>query len=98
MSYEDQVEEAKRHLAHLLANSPGKRKPKYEIGQRVKVSGWTKHDFGKIVAIDWIYHHRMYEYAWGYFCKYEGGGPGLTYTYVPEGYVKPVEDEEDAQD
>lgn len=67
------------------------RQPKYQVGQRVYVQGWTRSDFGTITGMEWIYHHRLYEYTWGYSCAYENGGPGLTFIYVPEAYIKPTD-------
>ena len=65
-------------------------KPKYSIGQQVKVQGWLRHDFGKILEIRQVYHRRLGEVTWGYRMEYEGDGPGLAFTFVPEGYLSKV--------
>lgn len=65
----------------------GRPPQKYAIGERVQASGWVSSDFGTVEDISWIYHSRLNEYAWGYRIKFEGEGPGLTFTYIPEGYL-----------
>ncbi len=67
-----------------------KTKQQYEIGERVEASGWTRSDFGEVEAVDWIYHSRSYSYCWGYKIKFEGEGPGLAFTFIPEGYLRKI--------
>jgi hypothetical protein len=63
--------------------------PKYAIGQRVEVQGWTRSAFGKIQEIRRVYHRRLRECVWGYRCEYEGNAePPLNFVYVPEGYLR----------
>lgn len=62
--------------------------PKYNFGDKVKVTGWTSSATGEIVDIDWIYHHRLGEHTWGYNIKFDAGQDNpLTFTYIPQGYV-----------
>jgi len=61
--------------------------PKYSIAQRVRVNGWTRHDFGVIVEIKRTYHNRSGAWVWGYQMAYENKGPGLTFEFVPQGYL-----------
>lgn len=75
-------------LKALLAHHPCAKPPEYALGQRVKVCGWVGHDFGTIVDINRVFHNRVGEYTWGYRCRYEGDGPGLSLLYVPEGYLR----------
>lgn len=84
----NQVEEAERAY-----NSPipeDKRPtPKYIVGQKVKVCGWGSSDIGTIAEIKWIFHNRLGEYVWGYrITNYKENGPGLTFIFVPEGYLR----------
>lgn len=69
------------------------REKKYKIGERVKVGGWVREDFGSVEDVQWIYHHRLYEHTWGYKVKFEGEGPGLAFSYIPEGYLRKAEEE-----
>jgi hypothetical protein len=64
-----------------------KSEPKYKIGQKIKVGNWGgETEPLEILDIKWIYHLRMYEYVWGYKMD---GYTGLTFSYVPEGYLRP---------
>ena len=45
---------------------------------------------GIILDIEEIYHRRLYEYTWGYRIKYIGKDAGLTFVYVPEGYIRRI--------
>jgi len=65
-----------------------KREQKYKIGERVKACGWVGEDFGIVKDITWMYHSRLEEYTWGYKIDFEGEGPGLTFAYIPEGYLR----------
>lgn len=60
--------------------------PKYKIGDVVIANGWVK-DNGRIVDIQKTWHPRLNEWTWGYKIDFFGEGPGLTFTYIPEGYV-----------
>ncbi len=77
--------------AHALRAHCGEDKtdkpPKYSIGQRVRVNGWVSHDFGVIVEIKRTYHSRGEAWVWGYQVTYENKGPGLTFDFVPQGYL-----------
>ena len=64
---------------------------KYKVDERVGVQGWARKSIGTVVDVKWIYHHRLQEHCWGYKCEYEDDGPGLTMTYVPEGYLRKIE-------
>jgi hypothetical protein len=60
--------------------------PKYKIGQKVKVSNWVgETESLEILDIKRIYHERVKEYTWGYKMN---GYTGLTFSYVPEGYLR----------
>lgn len=61
--------------------------PKYSIGEKVEVQGWVGSDMGTIVGIDWIYHNRFNEYRWGYKIDFDGEGVGMTFIFIPEGYL-----------
>ncbi len=62
---------------------------KYQEGERVRVQGWAKSDIGTVASTDWIYHDRMSGWCWGYAVRdWDGDGPGLTFTYIPEGYLR----------
>ena len=65
-------------------------KPKYEIGEEVEIQGWGGKALGIILDIEEIYHRRLYEYTWGYRIKYIGKDAGLTFVYVPEGYLRRI--------
>jgi hypothetical protein len=65
---------------------------KYFKGERVKVCGWGSEDTGVIEAIDWIHHYRADAWCWGYKIVFENGGPGLAFTYIPEGYLRKLHD------
>lgn len=64
---------------------------KYALDEKVKVCGWVREDTGIVTDIQWIYHQRMYEYTWGYKIKFDGEGAGLTFTHIPEGYLRKIE-------
>ncbi len=63
---------------------------KYVIGERVKACGWVGEDYGIIEDIMWIHHFRCNKYCWGYKIDFESDGPGLTFNYIPEGYLRKV--------
>ncbi len=69
-----------------------KPKPLYDIGERVKVSGWGGSNVGVINDIQWIYHYRMNYYTWGYLVKFDDGKAVLSLTYAPEGYLRKIEE------
>jgi hypothetical protein len=69
--------------------------PKYALNERVKCLGWGGSDFGTIVGIRWIYHMRLFEYTWGYKINWENNGPGLSFEYVPEGYLRKIAQQEE---
>lgn len=66
---------------------------KYKVEERVKVCGWVREDFGIIKDITWIYHNRVGQHCWGYNIVFEGEGPGLTFVYIPEGYLRKIEED-----
>jgi hypothetical protein len=64
-----------------------KLEPKYKIGDRIKVGNWGGvTEPLEILDIKWIYHFRIGEHCWGYKMD---GETGLTFDYVPEGYLRP---------
>jgi hypothetical protein len=64
-------------------------KPKYQMLERVKCRGWSgSADFGVIIGIKPIYHIRARRWTWGYKIKWENNGPGLTFEFVPQGYLE----------
>lgn len=73
-------------------------KPKFIIGQRVTVTGWGgTADSGEIVSLKWIYHIRLNKWTWGYEIVWENNGPGFSFVFIPEGYLRAAhETEEDA--
>ena len=84
---ENAAEDAERNYNNPIA-SEDRPEPKYSIGERVKVSGWTGSDIGVVAGIKWVFHNRMGEYRWGYNIEnYEGDGPGLSLFFIPEGYL-----------
>lgn len=64
--------------------------PKYEKEETVMVHGWTTSARGTIKDIKRIYYARCEEYCWGYRIEYDGEDAGLTFTYVPEGYLTKI--------
>jgi len=61
---------------------------KYSRLEKVKVQGWGGQDTGTVEDVKWIYHPRLDEYTWGYKVKFDNCGAGLTFTYIPEGYLR----------
>lgn len=72
-------------------------KQKYSIGEIVDVNSWTGMEYGfEVVDIEWIYHYRLNQYCWGYRVYHpEGKRTGLTFTYIPEGYLRKHEQEKE---
>jgi hypothetical protein len=64
--------------------------PKFSLNERVKGNGWGGSDYGIVIGIKWIYHLRLFEYTWGYNIKWENNGIGVTYKYIPEGYLEKI--------
>lgn len=72
-------------------NNPPKNRPdqKFKINDKVSVTGWSStKQFGTIKNVDWIFHHRLGEYTWGYFIEFDEGYKNpLTFSYIPQGYI-----------
>ena len=66
--------------------------PKFKVGDKVTVQSWTHQTKGVVIDIDWMYHPRMYEYTWGYRVDTKGENTGLTFNYIPEGYLRPLDE------
>lgn len=81
----------------VAANRP---KQKYSVGEIVDVNSWTGMKYGFVVEdIDWIFHDRLCQYCWGYKVRHpEGKRTGLTFAYIPEGYLREHEPEENHSD
>jgi hypothetical protein len=60
----------------------------YKIGEKVKAQGWATSDTGIIQDIKWIKHPREEEHCWGYKIEFDGDGPGLNLSFIPEGYLR----------
>lgn len=65
--------------------------PEYSIDEKVKVQGWIRSDTGRVVDVKWIHHFRLGVDTWGYKVMYDNRGGGLSFTYVPEGYLRKVD-------
>lgn len=62
---------------------------KYCIKEHVIVNGWGSSSSGIIADIDWVYHHRLNQYCWGYRINWdEDKHNPFIMTYIPEGYLK----------
>lgn len=70
-----------------------KRKPQYSIDEKVLVCGWLDSNTGIIEDIKWIHHRRLQKDTWGYKIKYDNNKPVLSLAYVPEGYLRKLEQE-----
>lgn len=58
---------------------------KYKVGEKVIVNTWTgKTEPLEILETKITWHPRMQEECWGYRLN---GNHGLTFTFVPEGYL-----------
>jgi hypothetical protein len=66
---------------------------KYKIGERVNVQGWVGDDNGIVLDIDWVYHSRRGEHCWGYKIDFDGKEQLFTFRYIPEGYLRKLEEE-----
>jgi len=72
---------------------------KYKIGEQVICCGWCTTSLQTIKDIDWIYHPRLEQYCWGY--RFETGvgisSTGLTFNFVPEGYLRKIHTMEEVE-
>lgn len=61
--------------------------PKYKVGEKISVGNWSgKTEPLEILDIKKIFHKRIGEHCWGYKMD---GKTGLTFDYVPQGYLRP---------
>jgi len=71
--------------------------PKYKVGEKVTCTGWGGSTaYAKVKNICPIYHSRLYRWTWGMSLDIIKGEHGLTFIFVPQGYLEKWEgDEED---
>jgi hypothetical protein len=65
-----------------------KTEQKYKKDERVKVQGRTRYDTGIIIDVGRVFHTSLVKWVWGYKIKFDNDGPGLSFTYIPEGYLR----------
>ncbi|MBS3124040.1 hypothetical protein J4437_05400 [Candidatus Woesearchaeota archaeon] len=75
----------------MYINLIKQKKQKYSLEEKVEVCGWVSKDTGTIEDIKWIYHSRLGEYTWGYKVKLDNNKPVLNFSYIPEGYLRKLE-------
>ena len=64
---------------------------KYTVEQHVNVCGWAGSATGKVKHIQWIYHHRLERYTWGYVIDWDEGQENpFAMEYIPEGYLREI--------
>lgn len=62
--------------------------PRFAIGEIVDINTWVGMKYGfEVKDIQVTYHMRLEKYVWGYKLYKEGERTGLSFTYVPEGYL-----------
>lgn len=79
---------------HIARHRP---EQQYSVGEIVDVQNWSDRVCGFVVEdIDWIFHDRLCQHCWGYKLSHpKGMRTGLTFAYVPEGYLRKHEPEEE---
>ena len=74
----------------------GKTTPKYKLGEIVNLNTWGGMKYGfEVKDIKVTYHNRMEEYVWGYYLYKEGESTSFSFTYIPQGYLRKVEEEKE---
>lgn len=62
---------------------------KYCKHEHVIVNGWAGSSSGVVLDIQWVYHHRLSEYTWGYCIDWDEGKQNpFSMDYVPQGYLR----------
>jgi len=64
-----------------------RKKPKFEVGERVEIHSWIDDDLGIITEVKWVEDRRAQDSYWGYKIDYENGGVGFN-SYAPEGQMR----------
>ena len=70
------------------------RMPEYTVGEVVNMNTWIGFKYGfKIIDIMAIFHERLAELTYGYKVYKENEKTGFSFDYVPEGYLRKLNEE-----